>query len=704
MNIIDNDDNKFTTDDGNFCCICFESKKTICITSSENIDCDATLDDIDTSKFENGIIPNDILILSVCRKHYLCIACLRNIINNYENHPINSNNSHFSCPYPFKPCTTDIGFSNTFSHQSIKKIFQSEEELNNYISYVEQYEFPGYTIIKCPFKLYGGDDCNAQILIDNDDLRHGEEGDIIVECNQNERCRKRFCYHCKNSISYSYTFCNDCKLTFENENPNVFNYYFNKNINKPVDETLYSEPVGLLDTSTDVLKFNESDYLYQNKEITEDIAISQITSVISDINSHMICPICKISIYKTEKCNGLSHHGIERCYACSRIGLKIKGLVNHWSCLGEEGCYRFDNETFVTKYIPTYMCSELYCSNHEKGDCKIEDHQQGILDLEVMRKSAYVYHMIKSLLPKLRYTVYDKLYETFKDKNELIYLPYKQSLFMTQQFKNRSRDYFEDIVYDKLNCKHPKQIFNNKSDTISANEYITMYCLEKTDDKEFEESQQSLSSTTPILLFQGHNYTLLDDDVDMELPIQINSDSESVHSITEETSLIPHIINNNIDSINGGNSLSELVNRYNSQTRDHRRLIRRFINDRYISPENDNTNIIRRILNNMDDMHTTLEVMDTINNNLEDNEDQSHQQPRVFRRRNALLTNGIADEHVNILDPSLQIIQTNQITHNNNQNSNNNNGNINNINDDDGIIDETDISDLIRLYEDLNLD
>jgi hypothetical protein len=468
------------------CCVCCADKSIVGIVDTyggPTVNRDAQLMDIYPSQFVNNVLPAEIMFLGSCGKHYLCIECMREIINNYENHPINENNSHFACPSPFEECVTSIGFKNVFDHNQIQKICRTTQEWENYSAYAQQYAFPGYTIISCPISLrttnYNPVLCNAPVLIETVEFRERAVGDLVIECSQNEDCLKRFCYYCRKVLSYHEEQCNQCKLTYENENPNVLNYYFNK----------HSDPIAQVnggeedDNLQNVLHFEETDYLYFNKDITVQFAVDYITETIQNHHSHMICPVCKISLYKTERCNGLSHHRIERCYACGRVGFKVRGLGNHWDAGGHDGCYRFDSERFVTHYIPDYNCTDSMCSDHDKGDCQDPEHQNGIQRLEYTRKRAYVYHLLKSLLPTIRYTVYDRLIDEHIDDDAFIeYLPYKQTLLLLDHFKEHTRDYYEDIVYDQLKCHLPHDIpsFANKKTVIEATDYVLSYSWDTT--------------------------------------------------------------------------------------------------------------------------------------------------------------------------------------------------------------------------------
>lgn len=475
------------------CCICFDTKPiyrykqnigsilqktTPEYTSVEIIEnTDIPLDDLYPTYFETRYLPDDILVPSCCGKHYICIRCLRKLVFTFDNgHPINENNSHVYCPYPFGDCVNDIGNNYIFSHTAIKNICKTNNQWNSYMTYAEKHAFPGYTIIKCPIETYimTYSPCNSQVLVKTQDIRESSPGELIVVCNQNKYCNRRFCYHCRKPVSNYHDECIDCKISCENENGELLNRYFNKNREIIINNS-YKEDVTFF-------HMDESDYLYKNKEITVDIAVSEILDLVNDVDNYMICPICKNSLYKTESCNGLTHHNIERCYACGRIGDAVRGLhIFHWKYNGSGGCYRFDTEFFVRKHIPEYICSELVCFNHIKGECNVEEHQVGVTKLNFTRKRAYVYHMLISLLKETRYLVYDTLFEI--DNRELHeLLPYKQSLILLDKYKERRKDYIEEILYENLHLYFPDTIqkFEKKNTCIEADEYINNYSIKLT--------------------------------------------------------------------------------------------------------------------------------------------------------------------------------------------------------------------------------
>lgn len=452
---------------------------------------DASIDDVDRTAFTDNSLPGDVLVRSCCGTHSICVQCLRRFVTDYENHPINENNSHVPCPYPFEPCTTPIGFQNVFTHTCIQKVLD-ETQWNEYQTHASRFEFPGHTVVTCPMLVFSTtrfarEPCGAVILVPNETIRSQPVGELIIECSQNARCLKRFCYTCKQPVSIISTVCYLCRNTHESENPDMFNYFFNKNANATPDQVDYVH-----EESFRVFCIDESDYLYRNKELTAELAVEHIQRTIDDVDNYLICSVCKMSMYKTEKCNGLSHHNIERCYACGRIGFKIRGLADHWDTTGVAGCPRFDHDAYLRVHIPEFRCTEQ-CTNHDMGDCTVEDHQPGIQRLATERKRGYVYHMIKSLLPDIRFTVLDTLLERHHDNPDVYdILPFAQTLSFLQCHKQRARDYSEDVLYMQLHAKHPRDVGLSKKTRVDPQQYLSSHRLPDSERFEAYTSRQRL--------------------------------------------------------------------------------------------------------------------------------------------------------------------------------------------------------------------
>lgn len=474
------------------CCVCFRTAPDN-IVSLNDMELQTTLD----VEFE------DVVVQSCCGRHVICVRCLRKIALDLENSPINENSSHIPCPYPFEECKTSIGFRCVFSHNAIKNICKNESEWQSYITYAEQYEFPGYTIVKCPLKLLDDTPCNTPALVSNDDIRNIQKGKLVIECNGSPQCWRKYCYWCHSNLSFYRHECFKCIYAHENDNPQAFNYYINKH-------AVLSDTLGEnaeVDSGVE-FTFNEADYLYRNRELTTDIVITQVEELMNDIHSFMICPVCKASLFKTEKCNGMSHHGIERCYSCGRIGYKVKGLCDHWNPEGFGGCFRFDNDEFVYKFVPEFKCYNEECTSHLLGDCHIEEHQVGISKLLFIRQRACVYHILKSLPSQLFESVYDNLYEKYSGNHLFLpLLPYKQTFVMLKEFGSRRQDYIEEILYSQLHVAFPT--FVHKNNVIPVSDYMTLYGLKTYSQFDGLSTQDTMlirSSTSQLLQRLLQNY------------------------------------------------------------------------------------------------------------------------------------------------------------------------------------------------------
>ena len=137
-----------------FCCICFS-----------DLECNfVDLSDADAS----NLLTKDSVIINPCKIHYTCIDCFIKFVTDYSNHPINEDNSHVYCPFPFKECVSSGGTKNIFDHSFVIKVL-NESQKEEFKRHAERYPFPGYTIVYCPCKYLSisGDFviCNAPVLV-----------------------------------------------------------------------------------------------------------------------------------------------------------------------------------------------------------------------------------------------------------------------------------------------------------------------------------------------------------------------------------------------------------------------------------------------------------------------------------------------------------------------------------------------------------
>lgn len=315
-------------------------------------------------------IKSGYLVISCCLKkdHLLCRECMRRLALSYDTHMINGTNSHMFCPY-MDGCTNESGIRNFFDHSLIRK-FLSPQEFEIFLEYAERFAYPGYEAVKCK-------DCKVPNIIPHNEIRDADDFGLIIRCSQNPVCFSIYCYICEEDLSDYDIFCKKCKDKSENTNPSSFNKYFYKP----------------LEYRSNSLSEREN-YFFRNKELTNEIIIGQLKEIVTE--PYVRCPVCLIKIYKTEQCNSVEHCGVEFCYVCNR---KTPGkLHDHWSELGNNGCFRFDSSQLIRCTLKKYKCSEGYCFGHDIGDCKVESHQEGVREMRDFRTYNLIYHMLKSLL------------------------------------------------------------------------------------------------------------------------------------------------------------------------------------------------------------------------------------------------------------------------------------------------------------------
>lgn len=370
-------------------------------------------------------IEDNTIFAGPCGKHFICKECLKKVSLDFENHPINRNYSLIRCLNPDEDCITPSGINTFFDHLQIQKIL-TKEQFSMYYDYAEIYEFPGFEIIKCPYRLLPYTNrsvvCGAKNIITIEKINETPVGEMIVQCVQNPECNYRFCYHCKQTIRYSQTRCETCTTFSESQNPYSINYYLVKqpDIEIKMDPILKNSDQQEVMTTTRKIQ-EETDYLYRNGEITKEIALSYIDKIKSMDDKFFIqCPFCSEYFCKSDRCSALKHCGIERCYSCGKVQ-KLNhpnGLGDHWSENGINGCPRFDYAPFWNNIAQcNFLClEEGYdekepCYGHYSGECQLEEHKEGIKNILEQRKNAFIYHFLKSLLKETRDDIIQELEE-----------------------------------------------------------------------------------------------------------------------------------------------------------------------------------------------------------------------------------------------------------------------------------------------------
>lgn len=307
--------------------------------------------------------------------HKICKDCIRKIVSVI---PISPDNPNICCQYPWEQCEY------RYSKKTLITILK--EKYNLYVRARLCYKNPDYIIRDCPF-------CSVKIRIPEDQL--SEMGYNVISCGV---CLNTVCIDCNSSCGLIYYICLYCIEKNEYTNLYSYNNWFYKN-------------------GEDIC-----DYRFKNLEITPEIALEQIIDKFDSTQEtelHVKCPVCKISIYKTEACNGIKHCHVEICYSCGKFSEIGKELEDHWSAVGDRGCPRFDNDPFWNIHNKT-KCVEGVCYNHEIGSCKVEEHYDSLFRYREFRKKQQMYHHLKSLIPCVRETVIEllppKLHKYLPDK------------------------------------------------------------------------------------------------------------------------------------------------------------------------------------------------------------------------------------------------------------------------------------------------
>ena len=439
------------------CCICY--RKSCKILWNTDINSPASLNEWEsTTQQQQQTLDLDTFFLGPCRQHGYCVQCLRNIAIGFDNHPVGSKHSYVPCQSPFDECFTMTGMNNYFTHYDIKKILNDEEYIQ-YTNHVDRFQFPGYEMIKCPRPLFINgelDRCNAGILVPLSELRTKIPGEVIVMCDQNDKCNRKSCYHCQNLIGRFVKTCQYCTTMDESNNPKSENRYF-----YVVGKT----------------KKDTKNICYLNEELTTEIVIDQFNELIESEKGFVKCLECLVPLYKSEQCNTLTHCKIERCYCCGRSGTRTQPeLGDHWDTTGLKGCPRFDYSKYWNDFAKCeFKCEENKCYNDKIGDCTKKTHQEGIKNMQTERKRAQIYHALMSLLPGLRNKV---LIEMWKRGNLKDYIPQFTSddhrSFYPDSLKKhflKNKEYsnlFKPLVFEKPKITFTKDNVNTNNTTTTT--------------------------------------------------------------------------------------------------------------------------------------------------------------------------------------------------------------------------------------------
>jgi hypothetical protein len=293
--------------------------------------------------------------------HSACNACITRIIGTI---PISEIKPEINCQYPFGDCDA------VYSSSVVKSILKDK-----YPVYRKARD--RYTYVDCDVEYCPG--CSKILVFDD-----GNDGGVY-RC---PSCENSYCMTCSEQTQFSY--CIKCN-GFVDQNPNSYNTFFYKKINRK----------------------DISDYLIRTCDINPDTAVEQLVSKIE--NNAVCCPVCETLLYRTEQCNSLKHCHVEICSSCGEFSDIGSGLGDHWSARGINGCCRWETDPAYAHIIPKYLCRDSVCYSHNSGECKRGDHLEGRNEMELFKKKQYIYHSLKSLIPRIRYKVVEKIPPQLKE-------------------------------------------------------------------------------------------------------------------------------------------------------------------------------------------------------------------------------------------------------------------------------------------------
>lgn len=424
------------------CCICYNMNLGL-----YNINED--LLSLDEIKIDSEDYITNYCFYGPCKEHVYCGNCIRNIAINYDNHPVNDNYALIRCLYPFVNDNVNCKNLNEmkffFKHRDICKCLTLSESME-YKDYIYKYKYPGYKITYCKTIR-----CGMEILIDKKELKEAKDGDILCYC---QECNLYFCYHCNREIpewaqndQTGECYINNCKYC-ENNNavdPERYNHY------------VYNPDI------TDKNRF------IKNKDLTFEIVIRQLVDIVSREKTYVRCFKCLTYLYRGEDCNGLECCNTEICYSCGKSALLNEKLVFHWQNYGRKGCPRYDiHEYWNDVAYCGYKCIQGRCYSLEIGECKVETHQNGIQNMNVEIKQAYIYNLIKSLLPELQDEVMNKLMLLW-DEEKQKYIPSIVVLNNIQQNPELFHHYSENVIWNILDKKETTLVIDISSESENEN-------------------------------------------------------------------------------------------------------------------------------------------------------------------------------------------------------------------------------------------
>jgi len=344
-------------------------------------------------------IPNECLF-KTCQyeDHLICSGCFKKL----SQRAITERQGRAKCVCPNVFTGEDCDYE--FSDKIVKSIL-TKKEYSMYKQMVRSSPHKTRVYFECP-------GCNDEHYVTKNDIKDCDLGEMIVGCAVKENYY--YCYDCKvkqHGVTYEMDFdelsCSVCIQKDEENNPEFINRYFSG--------------------------------FKKNKDLTVGHCVAEIKEVLLQKEFNYIkCFECGIRLEKSEKCNTLSHCGIERCYSCGRSGTRERPFLgDHWSETGVGGCPRWDTATYWNKTAKCdFKCVEDVCYSYHLGKCSIPEHKDGILKMEETRRFAFMYHQLTSLNEELSTQVIELLSKE------------KENVLLMELFKNknnRKKDYTPNV-------------------------------------------------------------------------------------------------------------------------------------------------------------------------------------------------------------------------------------------------------------------
>lgn len=347
---------------------------------------------------------NSSFTLETCKHHKTTHICE---VNNTQIHQIQFQS--IPCLYPYtKHC------KHGYSINSIQKLMNHTTP-NELIFGLVSSIYKNHCTID--MKHYCGDliSCPTYMCVQKKWAIENDVALLPLPRNTRDQPNTMFCRRCENmELCNVYVEqpqpCYRCATQMECEMDNWWNRY----IVRPQWMNQYESFVrNVSDEKSEWEDYQNQKYIHlvKNKHLTVEMIWGQMENLLKQKVVHSECFKTGTMIYKTDKCNGLSHCGIEKCYISGRTTpLNEKLESSHWNPLGHCGAVpRFDNDPYWNQVaMCNWICQEGKCYNENK-DCTNILHAPGIKRYHEERKYYHVFHLLRSIPPQLKCKIYEEL-------------------------------------------------------------------------------------------------------------------------------------------------------------------------------------------------------------------------------------------------------------------------------------------------------